>query len=94
MANTNRLTTMVIAARAAASCGRPPGCRAPHHHDGNVRSSGATSRAPAASPSHQIHHNSVNSDHGWTPDTLSVTTPMVASIAVLITADARINAVT
>src|SRR6266436_1365323 len=55
-------------------------------HVRDVSSTGATSRSPLASPSHQVHHNPPNALHGCTPPRHRLTMPIVALIVVLITA--------
>src|SRR4051812_14987074 len=55
-------------------------------HAPHVNSTGATSRAPAASPSHHVHHNDPYAVHGCTPPAHRLATPIVALIVVLASA--------
>src|SRR5258705_3565656 len=52
----------------------------------HVNSTGATSRSPAASPSHQVHQSGRNAAHGCNPPAQRLVTPIVALTTVLITA--------
>ena len=82
--NTSALTPTVRAASAAAS-GARPGTRVNGHHVTATSSTGATSRTPPMSPSHQMRHADARSPASITPVTSRLKPPIVALIVVLAT---------